>query len=202
MDRLFFAKLEEWKISPDRKPLIVRGARQVGKSYTITSFGRKSFKGKIHIIDFEKHPDRHGIFLKNLDPVRIIAELEVLINSKITPGEDLLFFDEIQDAPRALMSLRYFYEEMPGLHVIAAGSLLEFAMKEISFPVGRLQMLNMAPMNFYEFLLATGKEKAGEIILSKPEKLPEAIHNMLLDALRQYMFVGGMPSGQIYPAVR
>jgi uncharacterized protein len=193
MERLFFTKLDEWKISPNLKPLIVRGARQVGKSYTITAFGRKRFKGKVHIIDFEKHPDWHAIFQKNLDPARIITELEVLINSKITPGEDLLFFDEIQAAPRALMSLRYFYEELPGLHIIAAGSLLEFAMKEISFPVGRVQMLTLAPMNFYEFLVATGKEKAGEMILSKPEKLPDTIHEMLLDSMRQYMFVGGMP---------
>ena len=129
MERLFMKKLEEWQTSAFRKPLIVRGARQVGKSYTITEFGKSKFKGKIHIVDFEKHPDWQGIFEKNLDPVRIVSELEILSNTKISKGEDLLFFDEIQASPKAIMSLRYFYEEMPELHVIAAGSLLEFELK-------------------------------------------------------------------------
>lgn len=173
--------------------MIVRGARQVGKSYTILDFGKTRFTGKVHVVDFEKHPDWHRIFDKNLDPQRILSELEVLLNVKITAGSDLLFFDEIQAAPKAITALRYFYEELPSLHIIAAGSLLEFAMKDISFPVGRLQMMYMHPMNFVEFLNATGKNKAAEIIASKPEKLPGAIHEMLLDTLRQYMFTGGMP---------
>lgn len=165
----------------------------MGKSYTILDFGKNRFRGKVHLVDFEKHPDWHGIFDKNLEPQRILSDLEVLLNVKITPGSDLLFFDEIQAAPKAITSLRYFYEEMPSLHIIAAGSLLEFAMKDLSFPVGRIQMMNMHPMNFYEFLIATGKDKSAEIIDSKPEKLPVTIHEMLLDALRQYLFTGGMP---------
>jgi len=193
MDRLFFNKLEDRKTSPGRKPLIVRGARQVGKTFTIKDFGKKSFEGKIHVVDFEKHPDWFGIFEINLDPVRIINELEILLNTKITPGEDLLFFDEIQASPRAIMSLRYFYEELPALHVIAAGSLLEFALKDISFPVGRVHLMNMAPMNFYEFLMATGRDKAAEFLLAEPALLPDAVHALLIESLRQYMFVGGMP---------
>jgi predicted AAA+ superfamily ATPase len=193
MDRLFMEKLVKWKASANRKPLIVRGARQVGKTFTISQFGKTEFQGKTHIVNFEKHPEWHRIFDLNLDPFRIISELEIILNSKISPGEDLLFFDEIQDVPGAIMALRYFYEDFPGLHVIAAGSLLEFAMKNISCPVGRVQIMNMTPMNFYEFLKATGKDKAAEIILSEPEKLPETLHNLLLESLRQYMFIGGMP---------
>jgi predicted AAA+ superfamily ATPase len=193
MERLFYNKLEQWKSSELRKPLIVRGARQVGKTFTIKQFGDQSFKGRIHIVDLEKHPDWKLVFEKNLEPTRIISELEILLNTKIMIGSDLLFFDEIQTSPKAIMALRYFYEEMPELHVIAAGSLLEFALKEISFPVGRVQMMNMTPMNFFEFLKATGKDKAADLLLSIPEKLPETLHNLLLDSLRQFMFVGGMP---------
>jgi predicted AAA+ superfamily ATPase len=193
MERIFLHKLEQWRTSSNRKPLIVRGARQVGKTYSIKAFGKVNFKGKVHVVDFEKHPDWIRVFEKNLDPFRIVGELEVLLNAKITPGNDLLFFDEIQESPKAIMSLRYFYEELPKLHVIAAGSLLEFALKDISFPVGRVQIMNMAPMNFYEFLKAGGMDQAAELILAKPEELPESIHTMLLDSLRQYMFVGGMP---------
>ena len=193
MERIFAKELEKWKTSLNRKPLIVRGARQVGKTYTVKQFGINSFKSKVHVVDFEKHSDWFGIFEQNLDPKRIVGELEILLNAKITPGNDLLFFDEIQSYPRAIMSLRYFYEEMPEMHVIAAGSLLEFVMKEISFPVGRVQFLNVTPMNFYEFLKATDMGRAAEIICAKPEKLSDTIHNMLLKSLRQFMYVGGMP---------
>ena len=193
MKRNFIADLERWKNSVNRKPLIVRGARQVGKTYTIKQFGRENFQGTTHVIDFEKHPDWAGTFDKNFEPKRILSELEVLLNTKIKPGSDLLFFDEIQECPRAIMSLRYFYEDLPEMHVIAAGSLLEFIMEDISFPVGRVQFLNVTPMNYVEFLNATGKDKAAEIINSGPEKLSDPIHNMLLENLRQYMYIGGMP---------
>lgn len=193
MERIIQQELENWKISNNRKPLIVRGARQTGKTFSIKEFGKLCFKGKIHIVDFEKYPEWIRVFDKDLDPIRILTELEVLLNARITPGNDLLFFDEIQESPRAIMSLRYFYEELPNLHVIAAGSLLEFSLKDISFPVGRVQILNMTPMNFYEFLKAGNLDRAADIILSKHEELSESIHMMLLDYLRQYMYVGGMP---------
>ncbi|MBC8182841.1 ATP-binding protein [candidate division KSB1 bacterium] len=193
MERSIIKKLLSWKTHQNRKPLIVRGARQVGKTWAVIDFGKNYFEGTVHVVDLEKHPDWHRIFDNNLVTSNILTELEILLNNRIDPGKDLLFFDEIQSCPRAIMALRYFYEECPELHVIAAGSLLEFATKDISFPVGRVQFLNMYPLNFAEFLLASGKKAASDIILSQPTKQPESIHNMLLEELRKYLFVGGMP---------
>ena len=121
-----------------RKPFfIIRGARQVGKSFTVSDFGKTHFDNRIVTINLEKHPDWHGIFDLNLDVKRIISELEIVTNSSIEPGSSLLFLDEIQSCPKALSSLRYFYEDLPGLHVIAAGSLLDFELRNIPMPVGR-----------------------------------------------------------------
>lgn len=191
--RLITAKLIEWKAQHGRKPLIIRGARQVGKSYTITDFGKKYFEGEVHIINFEKRPDWKSVFDKNFETNRIISELEILTNKRINKGKDLLFFDEIQECPNAILALRYFYEEMPELHIIGAGSLLEFALQDISFPVGRVQLLNMNPLNFYEFLMATGKEILAETILKEPMVLSNNIHDVLLDEIKKYFFIGGMP---------
>jgi len=193
MKRFITKELLLWQKHSNRKPLILRGARQVGKTWVVEDFGKNHFKGRVHKIDLEKRPDLYEIFDKNLDVKRIIAELELILGVTIEPDNDLLFFDEVQSCPRVLMALRYFYEEMPELHVIAAGSLLEFAIKDISFPVGRVQFMNMYPMTFAEYLIATGKEKAAETILSVPQELPDAVHQMLLDELRNYLFVGGMP---------
>jgi len=193
MQRNITQKLLEWKSAINRKPMIVRGARQVGKSYSIRDFGANYFEGNIHVINLENRPDWHSVFEKNIDPARIIAELEILINKRIQIGKDLVFFDEIQECPKAILALRYFYEQIPELHVIAAGSLLEFALKDISFPVGRVQLLNMYPMNFYEFLQASGKTLLAEIIDKKPGKLADNIHQLLKDELRKYFFIGGMP---------
>lgn len=172
--------------------MILRGARQVGKTWAVLDFGKKQFHN-VHIVDLERHPEWHRIFDANLDPARVVSELEILLNAAIVPGRDLLFFDEIQSCPRAITALRYFFEDMPKLHIIAAGSLMEFALKDISFPVGRVQVLSMQPMNFVEFLIASGKTRAADIVQSPPEKLSESIHLMLLEQLRQYLFVGGMP---------
>ena len=172
---------------------MLRGARQVGKTWSVMDFGRQYFEGTVHLLDLEKHPEWHRIFDRNLEVSRICSELEILLNAPIVPGKDLLFFDEIQSCPRAVMALRYFYEEMPQLHIIAAGSLLEFAIRDVSFPVGRIHMLHMNPMGFIEFLWATGKSKAAEAILDVPRKLPDAVHEALLEELRHYLFVGGMP---------
>jgi len=165
----------------------------VGKTHTVLNFGRGYFKGTVHLVDLEKHPDWHRIFEKDLVAKRILSELEILVNARITPGTDLLFIDEIQTCPRAIMALRYFYEEIPELDIIAAGSLLEFAMKNISFPVGRVQILNMFPMSFPEFLQATGKTITVETALSSAIRQTDTIHNMLLEELRRYFFIGGMP---------
>ncbi|MBN2891906.1 MAG: ATP-binding protein [Bacteroidales bacterium] len=193
MKRLITNKLLAWKDKKNRKPLIIRGARQIGKSHTITEFGKKHFKNKIHIINLEQNPEYCSIFKKNFDTERIISELEIVLGNKINTGNDLLFIDEIQECPEAITSLRYFYENSPDLHVIAAGSLIEFALKDVSFPVGRVQILEMYPMNFYEFLLATENNTLAEKIISKPENLSDIILEKALDELHKYFIIGGMP---------
>ena len=193
MQRDITTTLVEWKERPGRKPLIIRGARQTGKSYSVNAFGKEYFNGNIHSINFERRPDYSTIFELNYEISRIISELEILVNKRIIPGEDLLFFDEIQTCPKAIVSLRYFYEQLPELHVIAAGSLLEFALKDISFPVGRVQLLNMNPMTFREFLIARDKSLAAEVISGGTKALSESVHAMLNDELKKYFFVGGMP---------
>ena len=193
MERNITKNLLAWKEKPNRKPLVVRGARQTGKSFSISAFGNTSFEGTTHLLNFERQPDLHLVFEKNYEIARIVSELEILTNKKINPGKDLLFFDEIQECPKAIVSLRYFYEELPELHIIAAGSLLEFALMDIPFPVGRVQLLNMYPMSFYEFLKASGNSIAADLINGEPKELSKSVHNMLVDEIRKYFFVGGMP---------
>jgi len=192
MKRFIQKKLLEWKNFSRRKPLIVRGARQVGKTYSIQKFGNEFFNNLL-TVDLERNRNLHGIFSANLDPDGILSELEIFLNEKIIPGKSLLFFDEIQSCPRAIMALRYFYESHPELHVIAAGSLLEFAMCEISFPVGRIQFLDMYPMTFPEYLIAIKRDEAANVVLSEPKSVPDSIHRLLLDELKKYCFIGGMP---------
>ncbi|MEO5907259.1 MAG: AAA family ATPase, partial [Saprospiraceae bacterium] len=193
MKRDIDLKLEEWVHHSERKPLIVRGARQVGKSWSIGEL-KRSFKGRVHTINLEQRPDWHGVFDLNLDAKRIIAELEVLINSNITTGEDLLFFDEIRACPKAIMSLRYFFEQVPDLHVISAGSLLEFTLKEMPFPVGRVQIMDMYPMTFGEYLEATGHSTMRRLMDEGPKALSPPIHQQFLEGLRTYFSIGGMPA--------
>ncbi|MBW1766627.1 MAG: ATP-binding protein [Deltaproteobacteria bacterium] len=192
MKRFIEERLLEWKNSTRRKPLLVRGARQVGKTYSIQKFGRSMFTNLV-TVDLEKERKLHGIFEADLNSDRIISELEIVLNEEITPNKSLLFIDEIQSCPRAIMALRYFYEEIPDLHVIAAGSLLEFSMSDISFPVGRIQFLDMTPLTFPEYLLAIGREEAANIVSSKPKAVSGSIHRILLDELKIFCFVGGMP---------
>lgn len=191
MKRLIEPQILEWKDSSRRKPLIIRGARQVGKTWLVENVLAGEFDHFVKI-DLEKRRDLHAYFDGSLEPQTILSYLELAFG-RINPGKTLLFFDEIQACPRAIMALRYFYEQMPELHVIAAGSLLEFAFDEISVPVGRLQYLQMHPMTFYEYLLAMGKEPMAEHTLSTPESVPEPIQLMILSELRSHFFVGGMP---------
>jgi len=193
MKRDINLKLRSWLLEPDRKPLIIQGARQIGKSWTVTELG-KSMPGGVHTINLEQRPDWHSVFDLNLDPKRIVSEFEVLLNRRIVPGEDLLFFDEIQSCPKAIIALRYFKEQLPGLHVISAGSLLEFALHDIPFPVGRVQLMDMYPMNFGEYLEATGQSSLKDVLEEKPKLLSPAIHQKLLTELRIYFSVGGMPA--------
>lgn len=198
MYRLVQEQLEKWKSARRRKPLIIRGARQVGKTWLVDHVVAAGFKTTVKI-DLEKRRDLHVHFGDNLDPKVIVQQLEVDSGKRIVPGESLLFFDEIQTCPRAILALRYFYEQMPDLHVIAAGSLLEFALGEISVPVGRVQYLHVYPMTFREFLLGIGKEVAAEMAATHPSEVDEGIQWQLLKALKTYFFVGGMPeSVQVY----
>lgn len=192
MERFIEKKLLSWKESARRKPIILRGARQVGKTFSVKSFADKHYKTTL-TIDFEKERELHSLFDASLDPTTIKQSLEIIKKTKIVPRETLLFFDEIQSCPRAIMALRYFYEEMNEIHIIAAGSLLEFSLSTISFPVGRVQFLNMYPMTFAEFLMATGNDTAVEIIQEKPQKRPDPIHESLLNDLRTFFLIGGMP---------
>jgi len=192
MKRFIDHDLEQWRNSRRRKPLILRGARQVGKTYSVRRFGETRFDNFL-MVDLERNPGWHKVFEGNLQARQICSDLEILLNQKIIAGKTLLFFDEIQTCPRAISALRYFYEDMPDLHVIAAGSLLEFAMKDISFPVGRVKFLSLHPLCFAEYLMAKSQEKAKDIILSVPKKVSKSTHELLCEELRRYFFVGGMP---------
>lgn len=191
MKRLLEKQVVDWKDSPRRKPLVIRGARQVGKTWLVENILAKNFDSFVKI-DFEKRRDLHTLFDGNLEPQSILNHLE-LTYGRIIAGKTLLFFDEIQACPRAIMALRYFYEEMPELHIVAAGSLLEFAFDEISIPVGRVQYLQMYPMTFYEYLLATGKDVMAEYTISPPNDVDESVQKLILAELRSYFFIGGMP---------
>jgi len=191
MRRIVEQRLLKWIKSVRRKPLIVRGARQVGKTWLIENFMAKEFEDSV-TIDLEARRDLHRFFEGNLDPEEILKGLE-LATRKITPGRTLLFLDEIQACPRAIMALRYFYEKLPDLHVVAAGSLLEFAFGDISIPVGRVQFLQIYPMTFYEYLLALGKEVMAQMVISDPGNISEEENKSILTELKNFFFVGGMP---------
>ena len=192
LKRMIEQSLLEWQVSLHRKPLLVRGARQVGKTWSIETIGREHFDCLVKI-DLERNRDWHQVFENDLDAGRICAELEILTDQSIDPGASLLFLDEIQSCPRAIMALRYFHEEMPDLHVIAAGSLLEFAIADIPFPVGRIQFLDLHPMIFAEFLWATGQDKLADIVLGMPAAVPDSVHHLLMSELKKYCLLGGMP---------
>ena len=192
MYRFIDEYLLKWNNDKRRKPLIIRGARQVGKTYSITNFATNNFQNYIKI-DFEREPNLRKIFETDLNPKRICKEIELIKNIKIIQGKTLVFFDEIQECDKAIMSLRYFYEEMPSLHIIATGSLLDFALSKISFPVGRIQFYEIHPLGFPEFLLACGKQQLYEEVLKEPHILPETVHDLLLKEVKNYFFVGGMP---------
>lgn len=194
MRRSIFNHLLAWKESSSRKVLLLRGARQVGKTFVVRELG-KTFTHFIQI-NFEKEKDVARFFNRNLDPVRICMELSAYSQIPIRENETLLFFDEIQACPKAIQSLRFFYEDMPGLHVIAAGSLLEFALAELpSFGVGRIRSLFMYPMSFTEFLLAHQRDQFVELIsqASPDEPMNPVFHEMLTDYYRKFQLTGGMP---------
>ncbi len=194
MRRLVAPNLIAWRDSPRRKPLLVRGARQVGKTYSVLDFGRAAFAGHVHHIDLELRRDAHAAFADDVSPTVVLRRLQAILGVEVIPGRDLLFIDEIQACPRAITALRYFHELMPELHVVAAGSLLEFAVGEHSFPVGRISYLHMRPLTFVEYLWAIGSQPAADLVEAGPRPTDNVIHAVLLRHLRDYFFVGGMPA--------
>lgn len=193
--RLIDQKLLEWKDSPRRKPLLIRGARQVGKSTAVRELG-KHFRYFVEV-NLEKQPGLRQLFPENIDVKKTCEKLSGTLSVPIVAGETLLFIDEIQVCQEAIMSLRYFKEDYPELHVIAAGSLLEFALEELpSFGVGRIRSMYMYPFSFDEFLSAQGLDLALEFKCkaSASEPLPEKMHIDLVEQLRSFYLVGGMPA--------
>jgi uncharacterized protein len=193
-DRDIDKSLQEWRLREQRKPLLIRGARQVGKSASVRELS-KTFSSFVEV-NFESHRDVCAFFQNAIEPDKIIQFLSAYYGKQIRPGETLLFFDEIQLCPGALLSLRYFFEKLPDLHVIAAGSLLEFSLESIpSFAVGRLEILYIYGFSFQEFLNAKGEKPLLQVLnqanFSNP--LPEALHQKLLNELRLFMIIGGMP---------
>lgn len=192
MKRDLLEKLKLWAEKKEHKPLILRGPRQVGKSWLVQELG-KEFDNFVEI-NFEMMPEIEVFFNGNLHPEELIKDISNYTKQKIIPGKTLLFFDEIQQVPKAITALRYFYEKMPELHVIAAGSLLEFELKNISIPVGRVSFMYVYPLSFGEFLTAVGSDNLRNLINENNWKeLAKPFHDNLLKELRRYCVIGGMP---------
>jgi len=195
MDRKISARLKIWKNTPHHKPLLMYGARQVGKTYSILEFGKKHYKTVVYI-NFEANAEAAKIFKRDLNPSRIIKELSALSGTTILTNETLLFFDEIQVCEQALTSLKYFCEDLPDYHIIAAGSLLGVALnrEQYSFPVGKVEMISLYPLDFEEFLWAAGKRDLSDLIRdSYNSDTQMALHDTALDLFLLYLVVGGMP---------
>lgn len=192
MERSIYSSLKKWKESPTRKPLILQGARQVGKTYILKEFGAREYSEVVYI-NCDDNNDMQNMFV-DYDVDRIIRSLSAISGVSIKPSTTLLILDEIQEVERGLASLKYFCEKAPEYHVAVAGSLLGIALHEgTSFPVGKVDMLYMYPMDFEEFLLAMGKEQLVELLRNNSWAALTPLRGMLTELLRQYYFVGGMP---------
>lgn len=194
MKRFAEGYLREWMSRKGRKPLIIRGARQTGKTYLVEKFAQMNFEHFVKV-DFEFDIEAKDIF-ENRDPQLISNELSLFFGCDIRPGKTLLFLDEIQACPKAILSLRYFYEKMPELHLISAGSLLDFALRDFqySMPVGRIEFFYLFPLTFHEFLLAVNPRLYDFISnWNLDVQIPESIHKKLVELLRNFFFTGGMP---------
>jgi predicted AAA+ superfamily ATPase len=195
MKRDIYQKLLDWKSNPRRKPLLLQGARQTGKTFILKEFGRNEYEN-IMYCNFEEDPALNEFFRRDLDPDRIIKELSIYYDVEIRPGTDLMVFDEIQVSNRALNALKYFDEKRKDIHIAAAGSLLGVKLSTPgSFPVGKVNFLHLYPMNFMEFLDGMRESRYRRLLenISEPVPLSEGFHAHLIDLLRQYYFVGGMP---------
>jgi predicted AAA+ superfamily ATPase len=196
MQRNLEEDLKKWKTTFPRYPLLLRGARQVGKTYLVETFGKKEFDSFVSV-NFEAQPEAIACF-ESLEPMQILMRLERILGSAIQPGKTLLFLDEIQACPKAIVALRYFKEKMESLHVIGAGSLMELALvqSKFSFPVGRVQFLYLKPLSFQEYMMARGKEDLAKTCAMCTLKNPPSIdlHNEMLQLVKEYFLIGGMPA--------
>lgn len=193
MYRIAIEKLYKWKNSKRRKPLIIEGARQVGKTWLMKEFGEQAYADTVYI-NFDSNSRMADLFSADLDTDRLIMGLELYAGRKINPENTLLIFDEVQEVPRALASLKYFYENAPQYHIVCAGSLLGIALHQgTSFPVGKVDFLKLYPLSFSEFLMATGNERFAELLKKQDYEMITSFKQTYIDALKHYYFVGGMP---------
>lgn len=193
MYRIAIEKLYKWKNSKRRKPLIIEGARQVGKTWLMKEFGKQAYADTVYI-NFDSNSRMADLFSADLDTDRLIMGLELYAGRKINPDNTLLIFDEVQEVPRALASLKYFYENAPQYHIVCAGSLLGIALHQgTSFPVGKVDFLKLYPLSFSEFLMATGNERFAELLKNQDYEMITSFKQTYIDALKHYYFVGGMP---------
>ena len=195
MERKVEKSLLHWKNSKNRKPLLLKGARQVGKTWSLLNFGKQYYKNVLYF-NFESNNELQGVFERDLSPARILNELSAFSGQSIMKSDSLLIFDEIQSCERALTSLKYFDEEAPEYHIAAAGSLLGVAVNrsKYSFPVGKVDFLTMYPLDFEEYMTATGQSKALSLIGDCfDHDQPCSLHQTFLDSYHKYLYVGGMP---------
>ena len=193
MDRSALNSLKQWKAKPNRKPLIIRGARQTGKTWLMKEFGRNCYEQTVYV-NLDTDNITKSLFAQDLDVNRIIRGLEIAHNTKIIPEQTLIILDEIQEAPQALTTLKYFYEQLPEYHIVTAGSLLGVSLHEAhSFPVGKVDFMSLYPLTFQEFLRASGKNNLLELIETNDFTMMKIFRNDFIEALRQYYYVGGMP---------
>lgn len=193
MYRTAIELLYKWKEKKSRKPLIIRGARQVGKTWLMKEFGAKSYKACVYI-SFDNNQRMQELFAADLNVERIITGLELYAGHKIDPSKTLLIFDEIQEVPKALTSLKYFNENAPQYHIVCAGSLLGVALHQgTSFPVGKVEFIDLYPLSFPEFMLAMGREQYAKLLNTDDYTMITTFKQEYIDLLKQYYYVGGMP---------
>ncbi len=198
MKRKLLESLIQWKNKSNRKPLIIEGARQVGKTYLLQEFGRDYYKNTVYVNFDRLDPETVELFSGSIEPQRIIEFLAIKFSTNITPGETLIIFDEVQEVPRALSSLKYFLEDAPDYHIVAAGSLLGVALHPgTSFPVGKVDFLRLEPLSFEEFCWAIGLDKAMDFTMKDINKNKGAFSEEFSDALQKYMIIGGMPEAVV-----
>jgi len=193
MIRTAMNDLYQWKDSKYRTPLIIRGARQVGKTWIMKEFGRQAYQNTVYI-NFDNNKRMEELFAADLRVERLIMGLELYSGQKINPANTLLIFDEVQEVPKALTSLKYFNEDAPQYHIICAGSLLGVALHQgTSFPVGKVDFLDLYPLSFFEFMMALGKERFAETLADGDFDMAHTFRQEYIDLLKQYYYVGGMP---------